>query len=1488
MYLENFEVLNLKNKINNYLLAYILMIEEKKVKSIQFSILSPDEIKRYSVANILSDATFENDLPKRGGLMDSRLGAIEKDFFCSTDMCSYIECPGYFGHLELQKPVFHEGFMDFVLLVIRCIDHTSSKLVVNQNSQKVKNVMKIRNPRQRLVSMAKLCTSVCNFSNTKKTNESDLVEEGIPIQPKYSRDGWCIIAKFDPKITSEPTRILSAERIYEIFKNISDNDCKKIGLNPKLARPDWMILTVLPIPPPTIRPSVIFDLTSRAEDDLTYKLGDIIRSNKSLQQLIISCAPAQSINEQINLLQYHIGSYMNNNVPNLAKSIQRTGRAIKSIRQRIQGKEGPPRPNLMGKRVDFSARTVITPDPNISLDEIGVPWTIALNLTYPEIITKYNLEEIKKIVINGPFCHPGAKYIIRNDGSRIDLRYVKKLADIKLELGYQVERHLQDGDVVLFNRQPSLHKMSMMGHVVKIMFYSTFRMNLSATSPYNADFDGDEMNLHLPQTLEAKAELLTLLMVPKCIISQQGNKPVMGIVQDSLLGSLLLTRRDTFLNKYKLNTILMQIENWNGIIPFPSIVKPKTLWTGKQIISIILPKINLIRNCIAHPDTEKSNISPGDTKVFILDGQLISGIIDKRTVGSSGGSIIHICWKEYGPEKTTTFISQFQLVVNNWLLMKGFSVGIGDTFADQKTMLDVIHIIKNAKTKVQKIFRKKISDSIEIFPDKDSHEIFECQVNKILNNARDKAGSNAQKSLLFTNNIKRMVISGSKGSFINISQIVACVGQQNVEGKRIPLAFGGRSLPHFSFENKGPETRGFVQNSYVSGLNPDEFFFHAMGGREGLIDTAIKTSETGYIQRRLSKVMEDITVEYDLTVRNAQNGIIQFFYGEDTMDAAFLENQNLNFINMTDRELEIVYKMNLDSPCYGLSLKGENVLKINEQYKHNKMQSQFNSQFSQLIRDRYILRQALVNGVELNVPLPVNIQRLIVNARNLFKKSINDFENCPLDIINSVKLVEKFCFNAISSKKTLECKKLCVCCKCISVLNATLLFRMYLRATLATKLVIFKYKMSKDSFAWVLSEICLYFRRGIVNPGEMVGTISAQSIGQPATQMTLNTFHYAGVSAKNVTLGVPRLKEIINVLKLVKTPSLTIYLRKECGLSYERVKRLQQALEFISLKNILQESYFFFDPDPFQTICINDRHILQDYFEIPDETLETIYMGVWVMKIILQKNKFIDKKLSISQLVEKVKKKVKPLSLLILNSDENADLIVIRFKIFWPSLNWKKKENGFKNQNLIKLVIFERHYLKRMNHFIINLSLKDYGTFKIKKTYIRKADIINLNNSNGLVIRSKEFILDTEGVDLRYILNYNGVDYTRSLSNDILEICKILGIEAVRKVLIQELRNLISFDGSYVNFRHLSLLVDVMTHRGKLMSITRHGINKTDVGPIAKCSFEETVDVFFQSAVFGVCDDLKGVSANTMLGNLAFIGTGKMDLFIDELKLKNC
>ncbi len=569
----------------------------------------------------------------------------------------------------------------------------------------------------------------------------------------------------------------------------------------------------------------------------------------------------------------------------------------------------------MGKRVDFSARTVITGDPNLSLDEVGVPRSIARTLTFPEIVTPYNISMLQELVRNGPNEHPGARYIIRENGDRIDLRNSMRGGDIHLNYGDRVERHIRNGDIVLFNRQPSLHKMSMMGHRVRVMPYSTFRLNLSVTSPYNADFDGDEMNMHVPQSLESKAELSEICLVPKQIVSPQSNRPVMGIVQDTLCGIRKFTKRDCFLSREIVMNICMWVPEWDGRIPEPAILKPVPLWTGKQLLSMIIPPgTNLTGFHSTHPDNEDTDISPGDTKVIIQDGDLICGIVCKKTVGTSQNSLIHVIWKEHGPEITRNFFNGCQAVVNYWLLQYGFSIGIGDTIADASTMETITNTIAKAKQNVSEVILQAQANELKCQPGMTIRESFESRVNQELNRARDFAGASAQKSLRESNNVKQMVISGSKGSFINISQMTACVGQQNVEGKRIPFGFKYRTLPHFTKDDYSPESRGFVENSYLRGLTPQEFFFHAMGGREGLIDTAVKTAETGYIQRRLVKALEDVMVKYDGTVRNALGHILQFCYGEDGMDGVAMERQSLDHLRLSNDKFRRKFRVDVTDP----------------------------------------------------------------------------------------------------------------------------------------------------------------------------------------------------------------------------------------------------------------------------------------------------------------------------------------------------------------------------------------------------------------------------------------------------------------------------------------------------------------------------------------------------------------------------------------------
>lgn len=485
-------------------------------------------------------------------------------------------------------------------------------------------------------------------------------------------------------------------------------------------------------------------------------------------------------------------------------------------------------------------------------------------------------------------------------------------------------------------------------------------------------------------------------MVPKQILTPQGNRPVMGIVQDTLSAIRKFTLRDNFITKDLMMNLLMWVPDWDGVIPVPAIVRPVPLWTGKQLISMIIPKgINMIGYHYTHPDHENTDISPGDTKVIIRDGQVIAGILCKKTVGSTSGGVIHVIMNEYGPDVCKWFYNGTQRVVNNWLIFNGFSIGIGDTIADKSTMVQINSIIKQAKEQVDKVILKAQNDELECSPGLTIRETFEAAVRKNLNTSREQTGKAAQNALKEQNAVKQMVVAGSKGSFLNVSQMTACVGQQNVEGSRIPYGFKYRTLPHFNKDDHSPESRGFVENSYLRGLTPQEFFFHAMGGREGLIDTAVKTAETGYIQRRLVKALEDLTVKYDGTVRDSTGAIVQFCYGEDGMDGAKVEKQKIKIMHMTDTQLEQAYRIDLVGGAFALKPNTLDSKVMLEVMQSPEVQTILDQELRTLKNDREILRKEIFrNSRDNDYPVPVNIYRVINNARTTF----NIDQRKPLDL----------------------------------------------------------------------------------------------------------------------------------------------------------------------------------------------------------------------------------------------------------------------------------------------------------------------------------------------------------------------------------------------------------------------------------------------------------------------------------------------------------
>ena len=1435
--------------------------------------------------------------PTTGGINDLRMGTVDKQLLCKTCNCNFENCPGHFGHIELAKPVYHIGFIEECKKILSCVCFNCSKLLLPLD-KKYNETRNVQNPKKRQAKIYKICKNIkeCKINQDDKkddgtsisdSSESLAMHQGCgykqPVYKKDKSDPLKILIEFqneEDEMQGEKSRELTAEECLKIFNKISDEDCRLLGFDPQFAKPGWMIIKYLAVCPPQIRPSVSVDASLRCEDDLTFQYSQILKTNQELIKQEKDGAAGHTMADNYKALQYAVATLMNNEISN-ATARQKSGRPIKAISARLKGKEGRLRGNLMGKRVDFSGRSVISPDPNLLLDELGVPMSIALNLTFPETVTSMNIDRLRKLVENGPTKWPGAKYIIRDDNVRIDLRYVRNLTDVHLAFGYVVERHMQNDDFVIFNRQPSLHKMSMMGHRVHVLPYSTFRLNLSVTTPYNADFDGDEMNMHLPQSLETKSEIINIMHVPKQIVSPQSNKPVMGIVQDALIGVKLFTARDNFLTYEQVMNLVMWINDFDGDLPVPAILKPEPLWTGKQIFSLIVPKVNLILYASGHEKDKGEKLNLIDTIVQIDNGELIQGIVCKRTVGNTGGGLIHCIWNEFGPEKTLWFLSNCQKIINNWLLLSGWTVGISDIISDNKTNQEIRQTILKFKKEVRKILIQAQTGELKTQPGKGMIDSFESRANGTLNDARNEAGTSVQKSLRNSNHLKNMVLAGSKGNITNISQIIACVGQQNVEGKRIPFHFNRRSLPHFVRDDYGPESRGFVENSYLSGLTPQEFFFHAMAGREGIIDTAVKTSDTGYIQRRLVKALEDVMVKYDGTVRNSIGNLIQFLYGEDGMAGEWIEDQKIETLNMDDEKLKKNFKF-IDDDVTPDKLKqslrkfmtSEEVDKLVYSDEFAQIRIDLEQEYKQIMDDRNEMREKIFKDGEDKVHFPVNIPRIIWNAKKKFKitqRSISDLH--PMIVIKKIEELKKKLLvvrgNDEMSKEAQE--------------NAIRLFTVSLNYNLSCKRIIQKERMNTSAFNFILGEIENKFFQAMVRPGEMVGNIAAQSIAEPATQMTLNTFHFAGVSAKNVTLGVPRLKEVINVAKRLKTPSMTIYLTPEVIPENETkeqkkireskmmsiVSGIHSKIEETTIENITKVSEIYYDPDIFNTIIKDDEFTISTQTQLlsQDYNREKENISPWVLRLELDKEALINKNLRMDVIEDIIKNN--------LEKNLNIDIICNENKIIRIRVKYNSE-----NKKISKEEAHSEDILKKIENALFR-EIRLMGVLDIKKVYVKKESKIGYSHQTGELVKPDEWVIETDGTNLKECFLQDGIDFTRMISNDINEIYETLGIEAVRKALIAEVRNVLRPYDIYVNYRHIAILCDVMTQRGILTSITRHGLNRADLGPIRKCSFEETVEILLEAGLFGEKDNLLGITESVLVGQLPPLGTGAFDLLLD-------
>ncbi len=937
----------------------------KEIGQLSFGLMDPEEYRDMSATKVITADTYDDDgFPIDMGLMDPRLGVIDPGLECKTCGKHSGSCNGHFGHIELAAPVIHVGFAKLIRRLLRGTCRECSRLCLTEDEQAEfrdrldrtrqlgEDLNDVTKAAIRLARKKDRCPHCgekqFDINHEKPTTyyevqqvlssdyperiaaamegrdpdaeEGEEDEDREPVSPnelseetgiELERINQILSGEFRPKkddrkalekaldvdLTEEDMNKLMPSDIRDWFEDIPDEDMRTLGIDAEKSRPEWIILTVLPVPPVTARPSITLDNGQRSEDDLTHKLVDIIRINQRFMENREAGAPQLIIEDLWELLQYHVTTFMDNEISGTPPARHRSGRPLKTLSQRLKGKEGRFRGSLSGKRVNFSARTVISPDPTLSLNEVGVPDRVASEMTQTMIVNDRNLDDARRYVANGPESHPGANYVKRPDGRRLKVteKNCEELAE-KIEPGWEVARHLIDGDIIIFNRQPSLHRMSIMAHEVVVMPYKTFRLNTTVCPPYNADFDGDEMNMHALQNEEARAEARVLMRVQEQILSPRFGENIIGAIQDHISGLYLLTNQNPKFNE----TQALDLLRATSIDELPDSdgtdEEGKEYWSGRTVFSELLPDgLNL-----------EFTSSAGDT-VLIEDGELVSGTIDEDAAGAFGGEVVDTICKVYGNTRARVFVNEVATLAMRSIMHFGFSIGIDDESIEREAEEQIAEAIDGAYDRVQKLIQTYHDGELESLPGRTVDETLEMKIMQTLGKARDSAGDIADDHFDDDNPAVVMAESGARGSMLNLTQMAGCVGQQAVRGERINRGYEDRTLSHFKRNDLSADAHGFVENSYRNGLTPKEFFFHAMGGREGLVDTAVRTSKSGYLQRRLINALSELEAQYDGTVRDTSDTIVQFEFGEDgtsPVRVSSSEEFDIDIESITDRIVE--------------------------------------------------------------------------------------------------------------------------------------------------------------------------------------------------------------------------------------------------------------------------------------------------------------------------------------------------------------------------------------------------------------------------------------------------------------------------------------------------------------------------------------------------------------------------------------------------------
>ncbi|EHA48179.1 DNA-directed RNA polymerase I subunit RPA1 [Pyricularia oryzae 70-15] len=1234
------------------------------------------------------------------------------------------------------------------------------------------------------------------------------------------------------------------------------------------------------------------------------------------------------------------------------------------IKQKLEKKEGLFRKNMMGKRVNYAARSVISPDPNIETNEIGVPPVFARKLTYPEPVTSHNFRDMQQAVINGPDKWPGAAAIENENGQIVNLR--NKSQEERSSLANQllaptsnnsgnmrnkkVHRHISNGDVVLMNRQPTLHKPSIMGHRVRVLpGEKTIRMHYANCNTYNADFDGDEMNMHFPQNEVARTEALQLADTDHQYISGTQGKPLRGLIQDHLSVSVALCNKDTYLDRSAYHELVYNalrpesghiLRERIELVP-PAIIKPKARWTGKQVITTVLRNIRPL-DCGDLWMTGKTQVPAHawgvhseEGQVLFRDGEFISGILDKAQLGPSSGGLVHAVHEVYGPAIAGKLLSAMGRLLTRYLNMRAFTCGMDDLKLTPEGEADRRNIIDSRAHLVGLQVAAKYVSLDQHQPANDDPELLRRLEEVMRDDTKQEgldgvmnSGSKHLSQDITTaclpkglekqfpkNQMQAMTISGAKGGQVNANLISCNLGQQVLEGRRVPLMVSGKSLPCFKPFETDIRAGGYIVNRFLTGIRPQEYYFHHMAGREGLIDTAVKTSRSGYLQRCLIKGMEGLEIGYDNSVRDADGSLVQFLYGEDGLDVTkqkYLKDFTFILHNIKSELAQLNISDPRTLPLFELR---DEILKQN---KSNLKKAKANPRFftgepvsSMLNPTRY----AYATSEKFFDAMSSYVKE---NPDALIKEKDDKLRNSGPQSSSIVRLNRKAAEKVLSAK----------------------------------------------------------YMRSLVHPGEAVGIVAGQSVGEPSTQMTLNTFHLAGHSAKNVTLGIPRLRELLmTASSKISTPSMTLILNEE--MSPADGEKFAKAISMLPLSHVVDKATVF------ERVGTSINHKLAKMFDVrlrffPSAEYTKTYAITTSDVLNTVETKFM------STLRRLVAKEIKTKG-----SKESAATPVIGEKVGTVEMAAPASENGPRDEdddsdedegdatadkqkaNRSEAVSYgpnddDDDVIQRQQEQEaefedeglggspppessknvtaggdddphMHMELDDVAQAKAKDRELRVRDknpecirfrcdetsgewceitleydigipkILMLSLVQDAVrkalvqqipgIKSGTFVAEekvtdpwtgresevslvhTAGSNLRAMQQYGSfINPNRISTNDVAAVLEIYGVEACRANIIRELRAVFESHAITVDNRHLNLIADHMTRSGGFTPFNRMGLSG-NVSPFTKMSFETTLAFLKDAVLDGDWDDLSTPSGRLVMGRLGHVGTGAFDVF---------